>query len=215
MQQAFRRRRSPCRLSHTNLRVARRRGPARRLCLAAGGGTGPKGGEMAEGASMRSISTWQQDAVFEHVADSGVSYRTDAVLPGDEEHERLGPTPMELLLGSVGGCTGVDLAGMLRKMRLSLRALRIEVNGERQTDPPRIFRRIHLLYEIDTDPIDARRVMRAVELSAAKYCSATATVARTAEVTYTVRYDGAEYERVVPSVSSDPSPAKRGMTGDR
>ena len=157
---------------------------------------------MATVGPMKSITTWKKGATFEHVAGSAVPYVTDAVLPGAAEHERAGPTPMELLLGSMAGCSGVDLAGMLPKMRLTLLALRIAVEGERQEEHPRIFRRVHLLFEIETEPVDARRVLRAVELSSTRYCSATATIALAAEVTYTVRYAGEEYQGRVPQLAT-------------
>ena len=154
----------------------------------------------AASGSANSTSTWQGGATFEHVADSGVSYLTDALLQGEELRELKGPAPMELLLGGVGGCTGVDLVGMLSKMRLDLKLLRIQVEGERGENHPRIFRKLHILYEIETDPVDARRVQRAVQLSATKYCPASATLARVAQTTYTLRYAGEEYQGVIEGV---------------
>lgn len=160
---------------------------------------------MATAGPMKSVTTWKQGAVFEHVSSSAALYVTDAVLPGEAEHERAGPTPMELLLGSVGGCSGVDLVDMLRKMRLSLVSLRIEIRGERREEYPRVFRRVHLVYEIETDPVDVRRVRRAVDLSTTKYCAATATVACTAETTYTLHYDGEEYHGTIEGAVTDRS----------
>jgi putative redox protein len=153
---------------------------------------------MATAGPMKSVTNWKNGVVFEHVSGSAVPYLTDAVLPGEAEHDRAGPTPMELILGSVAGCSGVDLVGIFRKMRLELVSLRITVEGDRIAEHPRIFRSVKMIFEIETNPPDIKRVVRAVELSATKYCSATAVVAHSADVTYSVRHAGEEHHGRIP-----------------
>ncbi len=144
----------------------------------------------ANAATKRSISVWKQGVVFEHQTAGSVAYRTDAPLDGKTASELEGPTPMEMMLGAVAGCTGVDIVAMLGKMRLTLRELRIEVTADRVEDHPRIFNRIHLHYHIETDPPDLRKVHRAVALSADKYCSVSAMLAGVVDLSYTLHHAG-------------------------
>jgi putative redox protein len=148
---------------------------------------------------MTSLGTWQEGGRFEHLPGSGFTYVTDVLLEGDTERALRGPKPMELLLGAAAGCTGVDVVSILAKMRLSIRSLLVHVEGERAETHPRVFRRVRLIYEIETDPPDLEKVKRAVELSATRYCGALATLASTADVTYVLRHAGTETEGVVTS----------------
>ncbi len=152
---------------------------------------------MGTPAPLRSVSTWKAAAVFEHEADSHVSYKTDARLEAFPRDSLEGPTPMELLLGALAGCTGIDLVSTLAKMRLELRSLRIAVEGEREEEHPRVFRKIRVTYDIETDPADPEKVLRAVELSAGKYCSVSAMLACRAGIEYTLRSAGREHHGVM------------------
>ena len=149
---------------------------------------------------MQCMTVWRGGAAFEHVADSQQRFVTDARLEGHESQPRQGPTPMELLLGAVAGCTGIDLVNILGTMRIAVRTIHIVSEGERRESHPRAFRRIHLLYEVETDPPDPEKVRRAVELSAGKYCSVAATLVGTAEMGYTLRCHGQEFEGTIPGV---------------
>lgn len=149
---------------------------------------------------MQSAAIWLGGTAFEHTPDSGQRFVTDARLPGGEERPRRGPSPMEILLGAVAGCTGIDVVDILGKMRLEIRALSILAEGERYEAVPRAFRRIHMTYEIETEPPDPEKVRRAVELSVTKYCSVSATLAGAVEMRYTLRCHGQEHEGRIPGV---------------
>ena len=143
--------------------------------------------------TKRSLTVWRGGAHFVHHVGQ-VSYATDANLEGAPGFQPAGPTPMEMLLGALAGCSGIDLVSILQKMRIALRDLRIEVAAERAPDHPRVYTRIHLTYHIDTEPIDPIKVQRALGLSANKYCSVSAMLAAGALITYTLHHGGQQYE---------------------
>jgi putative redox protein len=102
----------------------------------------------------------------------------------DVDHERASaPTPMELLLIALGGCTGVDVVGILKKKRQLVTDYRIEVSGERRVEHPRSFTKMHVHHIVSGAGIDRTAVARAIELSESKYCSVAATLRPTAEIT--------------------------------
>src|SRR6266542_2857135 len=55
-----------------------------------------------------------------------------------------GPRPMELLLTGLGGCTGMDVISMLRKMRQDVTAYEIHLSGARAAEHPKIFTTIRV-----------------------------------------------------------------------
>lgn len=94
----------------------------------------------------------------------------------------VGLRPMELLLVSLGSCTGMDVLSILRKKRQHVTGYRIEVAGTRAPDPPHVFTSITLRHIVRGSDIDDRAVQRAIELSETKYCPAYAMLAESAPI---------------------------------
>jgi putative redox protein len=118
---------------------------------------------------------------FESTGEDGLSVHMDSS-PGFGGTGR-GWRPMELLLVSLGSCTGMDVISILRKKRLTVEAYTVNVSGTQATEHPHVYTSIrihHLLYAPDL-PDEA--VRRAIELSEQKYCSAYAMLVRAAEIT--------------------------------
>ena len=91
------------------------------------------------------------------------------------------------LLMALGGCTSVDVVGILRKKRQQLTGLTVRVSGEQDADPPWTFRRIHVEYEVRGRDLRPRAVEQAVALSEEKYCSVRATLEGKVELTREIR----------------------------
>ena len=93
------------------------------------------------------------------------------------------PTPMELLLIALGGCTGADVVGILEKKRQRVTGYEIEVRAERRAEHPRIYTRIEVIHCIRGHGVDPKAVEHAVQLSETKYCSVSAMLGATAQIT--------------------------------
>jgi putative redox protein len=96
------------------------------------------------------------------------------------------PGPMELLLLALGACTGTDVVTILEKKRQKLQSLEIICSGERATQPPTVWTKLEILYRFRGD-LDTAAVERAIQLSEEKYCSVSATLRKTATLTW--RYE--------------------------
>ncbi len=81
-----------------------------------------------------------------------------------------GISPMEMLLLSLGGCTGMDVISILQKMKEPVEEMEIEVEGERKEEHPRVFTRINLKF-IVYGKVNPEKLKRAIELSQERYCS--------------------------------------------
>jgi putative redox protein len=96
----------------------------------------------------------------------------------------VGMKPSELLLVALAACTAVDVVEILSKKRIGLSGLEIQASGEQDADPPWTFRKIHLKYILKGKGLTEKSVEQAIQLSEEKYCSVSATVRGTAEITW-------------------------------
>ncbi|HNV30360.1 MAG TPA: OsmC family protein [Cyclobacteriaceae bacterium] len=123
-----------------------------------------------------------QDFRMEAVNDKGNSIIMDAGA-SDGGHDS-GLRPMQLLLAAMGGCSAIDLIGILRKQREPLTDLKITVTGEREQGVvPSLYTEVHVHFRLFGN-INQDKAERAVELSVEKYCSVAKTLEKTAVVTH-------------------------------
>ena len=108
--------------------------------------------------------------VFRGFDDQGHSVLTDS-----GEHA-VAPSPVVLLLLALGGCSGMDVIGILRKQRQQVSAYAIELRGTRREEFPRAFTAIEVVHRVTGRGIDPRALAEAIRLSDTKYCSVHATL---------------------------------------
>ena len=125
--------------------------------------------------------TWSHDRVF--IGESGTGHGLVMSSIG-EDGRSLGPSPMELVLLGMGGCTSYDVVEILEKGREAIAGCVAELTAERAAEIPKVFTRIHVHFVVTGRGLNPDKVARAVELSAEKYCSATLMLQKTAEVTH-------------------------------
>lgn len=106
------------------------------------------------------------------------------VMDGDQ---LTGNSPTELVLIGLCGCTGYDVAAILRKKREPFTSLEVTAEADRAPEPPTIFTAIRLIYKVG-GKVSAKAVEDAVHLSEEKYCSVSAMLRKTAKITYTIEY---------------------------
>ncbi|MBX3502020.1 MAG: OsmC family protein [Alphaproteobacteria bacterium] len=126
--------------------------------------------------------TWVQDALFVGESGSGHSITMDG--SPDVGGRNLAARPMEMVLIGMGGCTAIDVASMLRKQRQDVRDIIVELEAERAEDHPKVFTSVKVIYRVRGRKLNRALVERAVSLSDEKYCSATAMIRQSANVTH-------------------------------
>ncbi len=121
---------------------------------------------------------------FEATGLSGVAVDIDAAT--DIGGHNLGARPMEMLLMGLASCSAIDVILILKKQKQQIDDFRLSVEGLREKGAtPAPFQKIHITYKL-TGPLDPDKVKRAVDLSMDKYCSATAQLRPTSEITYSI-----------------------------
>jgi putative redox protein len=90
--------------------------------------------------------------------------------------------PMETVLAGTGACTAYDVVLILKRGRHAVSGCSVQLSAERAATDPKVFTRIRMHFVISGRQLDAQAVARAVTLSHEKYCSATAMLAKTAQI---------------------------------
>ncbi len=123
------------------------------------------------------------DATFgNHV----VKMDTSAQSGGDDS----APTPKQLVLAGVCGCTAMDVVYVLNKMRLPAESLTIDAEAETTEGHPAVFRHVHLIYRVKASALPVDKLRQAIELSQTKYCGVSAMIAKSARITYVAELNG-------------------------
>ncbi len=92
-------------------------------------------------------------------------------------------SPVELLLMSLCGCTGMDVVAILGKMRVGLERLEVGALGVREAEHPRRFTRITLVYRA-WGAVEEAKLTKAIELSLTRYCPVANTLKGSIELDY-------------------------------
>lgn len=106
------------------------------------------------------------------------------------EDELRGVSPKQLLLTGLGGCMGMDIAGMLPKMRVPFTALRLEVTGTLTDEHPKFYSSIEVNIIVDATEEFRQKVESAVEKSRDKYCGVSAMLTKAADIEYRITLTG-------------------------
>ena len=130
---------------------------------------------------MKARVSWLEGRTFEGESGSGFS----VTMGGSSEGAAAkGASPMEHLLLGLGGCTTYDLIHILERSREPVADCVVEIDAERAAEDPKVFTKIHMHFTVSGTGLNEGKVGRAIQLSADKYCSASAMLGKTADITH-------------------------------
>jgi putative redox protein len=124
---------------------------------------------------------WKNDMLFEGTTPNGHKVLMDTI----KEHggNDSAAAPMQLVLIALGGCTGMDVIAILRKMKDLPKSFYMEIDSERAPEHPKVYKKTRIKYVFVGD-VKEENVKRAIELSQTKYCSVSAILRGVGEVEY-------------------------------
>jgi putative redox protein len=129
-------------------------------------------------------SKWKGNLAFESmVGDHPV--RTDA--PVEFGGDNSGASPKRLMLASLAGCTGIDVASILKKMRVKIDELAITVEAEATEEIPAVYKAMHIIYTFKGEGLDERKLTKAVQLSHDKYCGVSKMYGRFLKISWEIQ----------------------------
>src|SRR4029078_6202998 len=124
---------------------------------------------------------WGDGMTFVAETGSGHLVTMDGAPEGGARN--LAPRPMEVVLAGAGGCTAYDVVVILKKNGQDVTSCEGKLSAERAPSDPKVFTRIHYHFVVRGRSLKKNLVEQAVRLTHEKYCSATAFLAKTAEIT--------------------------------
>ncbi|HKJ37909.1 MAG TPA: OsmC family protein [Anaerolineales bacterium] len=119
---------------------------------------------------MKVTVNWKGDMTFAGESPSGFPVQMDS----DEDFggTKNGPRPMEMIALGLAGCTAMDVISILKKKRQELTQFDVKVNAPRSHNFPKVFTSAVITYIVSGKNINEAAVLRAIELTAGKYCPA-------------------------------------------
>ena len=138
---------------------------------------------------MRATVKWLDGVAFVGESGSGHAMVIDGA-PG-AGGRNIGPRPLEAMLIGLGACSAFDVVTILRKARQEVTDCRVELEAERADAVPAVFTRIRMVFVVSGTELRESAVRRAVNLSAEKYCSATAMLRTSVDITHGYRIEPA------------------------
>ena len=119
-----------------------------------------------------------------HFQANTPSHHTIHIDSGPADSVTFGPSPLELVLQAIAGCTGMDILSILRKKRKEPEEFSIRIEAERADSHPKVFIKAALHYKVKCKGLTKSQFEQAIKLSVDKYCSVLAMVKSTAEVSW-------------------------------
>ena len=129
---------------------------------------------------------WKGDMAFEAQID-GFTLMMDSV--PEAGGRGLGPTPKPVLMASLGGCTGMDVISLARKMRQEVESLEIKLSADLTEEHPKKYTAIHLTYVFKGRDLDPEKLKKAIDLSMEKYCGVSATLRGGVAISYGIEIE--------------------------
>jgi len=126
----------------------------------------------------KTITNWIRGHEFEAVHE-GNKIKMD----GSTEN---GHGPKALLLSGLAGCSGIDVVDILTKMKVEFSDFSIDAEADQTDDHPKVFKDIHIIYNIRTATENEEKVRKAIDLSLEKYCGVAAMLKKNSRIYYTV-----------------------------
>lgn len=135
---------------------------------------------------MECTVRWMGNDGMSFVAETGSGHLVAMDGSPQAGGRNLAPRPMEMVLLGAGGCTAFDVVLILQRGRHAVSRCDVHLAAERAAEDPKVFTRIEMRYTVHGRGLKRAAVERAVSLSHDKYCSASAMLAHTAEITWTL-----------------------------
>ena len=125
---------------------------------------------------MDVVLNWKGRMTFEGAGDSGFMQKMDSDLTVGGENTAA--RPMEFIVLGLAGCTGMDVISILQKKKQPVAGFQVQVLAQRVDEHPKVISSAVIEYLITGRDVDEAALLRAIKLSAEKYCPAQAMLSK-------------------------------------
>ena len=129
-------------------------------------------------------TTWQGEMQFESENPTGNKlFINDGSASDDVVY-----TPKALMLSALGGCTGLDVASLIKKMRLTVADFNVQVDAELTDEHPKYYHKVWVTYNFYGSDLNEEKLKKVVDLSLERYCGVTAMFEKFADLIIDIKY---------------------------
>jgi len=126
---------------------------------------------------------WLNGLAFEAEVDGHKIYMDSSMEHGGKN---TGPRPKPLMMVALAGCTGMDVAAILAKMRENVEELSVDVEGDVTEEHPKRFEAMKLIFRIKGKGLNRKNVEKAINLSKTRYCGVSANYSMAFPISYEI-----------------------------
>jgi len=130
------------------------------------------------------ITKWKGNLAFSSQLGDHEVLTDAAELDGGDNSA---PSPKMMMVVSLAGCTGIDVALILKKMRVEVEDITIEIESELTEEIPSVYTSMHIIYAFKGNDLDLKKLKHAVELSQDKYCGVSAMYKKIMDISWEIR----------------------------
>lgn len=110
---------------------------------------------------------WLGNRSFESTNPGGlIKMDSDTEFGGNNDGFR----PKSMMLASLAGCTGIDIASLVKKMKADIDTFTIDVEGDLTEEHPKFYHTVRVDYHFYGLNLDETKLQKIVDLSVEKYC---------------------------------------------
>lgn len=118
--------------------------------------------------SLHITTMWLGGMKFESTNPSGNNLFIEATPENGEQAE--GYRPKALMLSALAGCSGLDVASLIKKMKLNVADFKIEIEANLTEEDPKYYDKVGIHFHFFGNNLNEKKLQRAVDLSTEKYC---------------------------------------------
>lgn len=113
------------------------------------------------------VVNWKEDMLFESVAKEG-----SVLIEASEDvgGKGRGLRPKAMMLSALAGCTAMDVASLLKKMRAEVADFKIEAEAHLTDEHPKYYDEVVVRYYFYGGDFKKDKIEKAVKLSVERYC---------------------------------------------
>jgi len=116
------------------------------------------------GTTNHITTKWLGGMAFETNNTSGNSFKIE------DADESDGLRPKSLMLSALAGCSGLDVASLIKKMKLDVDTFQIDTIANMTDEHPKHYDAVKVEYHFYGSNLNEKKLQRAVDLSVEKYC---------------------------------------------
>ncbi|WNH08747.1 OsmC family protein [Thalassobellus suaedae] len=118
--------------------------------------------------AVQITTKWLGDMKFESTNPSGNNLTIQATPENGEQAEGL--RPKALMLSALAGCSGLDVASLIKKMKLKVEDFKIDIDANLTEEHPKHYDKVTMSFHFYGNDLNEKKLQKAVDLSVEKYC---------------------------------------------